>query len=438
MTALFPRRLLTPGLLLAAALNAPVGAVAQATSPAAPETAPAAAPPESRFTALAQVVEGATRARAVAGGVDLTLGLSQPVPWRVHTLTDPPRLVLDFAEVDFTRLGEADALLALPQISGVRAGPVREGWSRMVLLLTGPYGVDRAGMRTDTGDGSARLDLALRPVDADDFAATAGPRPSATFGDGGKALRPLPRPEGQPTDPRHDGRFVVVIDPGHGGLDPGAIRDGVTEADLVLRFARELQDQLRRSGTVEAVLTRSDDSFVPLETRIALARRAGADLFLSIHADAIAEGIATGAQVYTISDEATSRATAQLAERHDREDLLAGVDLSHQDDEVAEVLMSMAQMETRPRTEALARALIDGLEEAGVQLHKAPLEAAGFSVLKSPDVPSALIEIGFLSSPSELAKLQSTEWRAKAQAGLVSAIRSWWREDAARAALIRR
>ncbi|MEQ3626729.1 MAG: N-acetylmuramoyl-L-alanine amidase [Celeribacter sp.] len=432
MTRAFPCNPVIYALLMALTFASPEGGQAQSVA-----NDEEATPTQRQFTALAQVVESTTRARSVAGGVDLTLGLSQPVPWRAHTLDEPPRLVLDFAEVDFARLAGGEAFLALPQIAGVRAGPVRDGWSRLVLLLSGPYGVDRVGMRTETSDGSARLELALRPVDAARFAAAAGPRPSATFGDGGKALRPLPRPESQPLDPRSDGRFVVVIDPGHGGIDPGAVRDGVTEAELVLRFARELQEQLRRSGTVEAVLTRSDDSFVPLETRIALARRAGADLFLSIHADAIAEGIATGAQVYTISDEASSRATAQLAERHDREDLLAGVDLSHQDDEVAEVLMSMAQIETRPRTDALAKALIAGLEEAGVQLHKVPLEAAGFSVLKSPDVPSALVEIGFLSSPSELTKLQSVEWRAKAQAGLVAAIRSWWREDAARAALIR-
>lgn len=367
-------------------------------------------------------------------GFDLVLTISQPVPYRVQTLVDPPRLVLDFREVDFDQL-RPGGLGFSQAVQSVRHGTVQTGWSRLVLDLDGHFAVDSAGMETDAGDGTARIEVRLSRTDPTTFAARSGSDRSHAFPRETESSRPAHRrPTGTSAD---DGKLVVVIDPGHGGIDPGAVRDGVHEADLVLTFARDLREALLRSEGFEVAMTRDADEFVSLEARIDVARRAGGEVFLSLHADAVSEGIARGAQVYTLSEEASSRASARLAEGHDRADLLAGVDLTDQDDVVARVLMSIARTETVPRTDALAEALVAGFRQAGVQLHKRPREHAGFSVLKSPDIPSLLIELGFMSSPGELEKLQDPDWRRTAAEAIVAALSAWAEEDRARAALRR-
>ncbi len=185
------------------------------------------------------------------------------------------------------------------------------------------------------------------------------------------------------------------------------------------------------------LLTRRDDSFVPLEARVSIARAAGADAFLSLHADAVAEGVAKGATIYTLADRASDSASQLLAERHDREDLLAGVDLTGQDDVVAGVLMDLARIETQPRADRLADALVEGLR-AAVGVHKRPRLEAAFSVLKAPDIPSVLVELGFLSSERDRARLTDPEWRARAAVGIRDALLAWASADAAEARLIRK
>jgi N-acetylmuramoyl-L-alanine amidase len=224
---------------------------------------------------------------------------------------------------------------------------------------------------------------------------------------------------------------VVVLDPGHGGIDPGAERENQSEAALMLTFARELKDLMVRDGRFRVVLTRDEDVFVPLETRTSMARDAGADVFLSLHADALSEGDAQGATVYTLAEEASDEASAALAERHDRDDLLAGVDLTAQDDVVAEVLMDMARTETTPRTKRLAEALVAAIKGAEIRMHRHPLQSGGFSVLKSPDIPSVLLEVGFLSSDRDFRRLSDPAWRAKLAEAMVQALGAWATEDAA-------
>jgi len=242
-----------------------------------------------------------------------------------------------------------------------------------------------------------------------------------------------------PPHRRQDGSrpLRVVIDPGHGGIDPGAERDGVKEADLMLSFARALKEVLLRAG-MEVVLTRTRDVFVPLERRLSIARAAGADAFLSFHADILAEGRASGATVYTLSATASDQASKLLAERHDRGDLLAGVDLNGQDDVIAGVLMDLARRETAPRSDRLADALVKGLKKALGRMHKRPREQAAFSVLKAADIPSVLVELGFLSSPEDLKNLIDPAWRARAAIGVRNALLAWAATDAAQAALLRR
>ena len=397
-------------------------------------------------TALARIGPGA-RVTDSHGGIALRMSLSQGVPWRVFVLADPWRLVLDFATVDWAGF-DAAGLDRSGQVSAVHTGTMRPGWSRMVLDLDRPMRLGEAAL--DTGGrggaaGSAMLKVDLDTAPEAEARTAAGAPPSALFSlpHAIAASHAEPAPAlgpGSATAPtKHrqlgDRPLVVMLDPGHGGIDPGAHRDGVDEKDITLKFALELRDVLRRAG-MTARLTRDDDRFVPLEERISLAHAAGADLFLSIHADAIAEGQASGATVYTLARNASDRASRQLAERHDRDDLLAGLDLSRQDDVVAGVLMDLARTETGPRSARLARDLVERLGEVG-PMHRQRRLQADFSVLKAPDIPSALIEIGFLSSPEDRARLEDPDWRARAEGAIRDAVAVWARADAAEARLIR-
>ena len=370
--------------------------------------------------------------RDAGDGIAVDLAISQPVPWRVRTLDDPPRLVLDFREVDWGRIADR-ALSTAAHVTDLRAGLLQPGWSRLVLQLDGPYAVRAAEMRTDvSGRGGARVLLTLAPESAAAFrAGAAAPDP---------ALWALPKPAVVSASKRRQrgaGPLVVVLDPGHGGIDPGAVEGDVHEADVVLAFARKLKEGLLRAGGIRVVMTRDEDVFVPLETRVSVARAAGADLFLSIHADAIPEGRAIGATVYTLSQKATDRASELLAERHDRDDLLAGVDLTGQDDEVAGVLMDLARTETMPRSTRFARDLVAAIRGAKLRMHRHPHQVAAFSVLKSADIPSALLELGFLSSKGDRARLRDPAWQDSMVHAIVAAIRDWAVQDAAEAALLR-
>lgn len=388
------------------------------------------APAQQALTGLARLTgEGVTLTER-HGRIELEVVMSQPVPWRVFTLDDPARVVIDFSELDWTGT-DAEALATVAtRVTNLAVGIYRPGWSRMVIELAGPMRVAEAGMQT--GEAGARLDIRLVDSDAESFAAAAGAPESALFRTTeGAALTARPPARGE-------GPLMVVIDPGHGGIDPGAEREGVREKDLMLTFARELKDVLLRAGNIDVVLTRDDDIFVPLETRVTIARRAGADVFLSFHADALAEGRASGATVYTLSAEASDEASQKLAERHDRADLLAGADLSETDDAVALVLMDMARTETAPRSEALANALVEGIYAATQSTYKTPRMQASFSVLKAPDIPSALIELGFLSSQRDREKLTDPDWRRQAALGIRDALLYWAIEDAALAERLRK
>ncbi len=355
------------------------------------------------------------------GGVTLSLALSRPVPWRVRVMDGPPRLILDFREADLAGIG---ALKPPAAVTALRAGSFRPGWSRLVMQLSGPMLVSSAGMRTGAGaDGSAKVEVLLRPASEAAFAAEAAKPETPGWA--------LPQPVTLPPPPKTPGGpMVVVLDPGHGGIDPGAENGSLKEAHIVLNFALELRDLLKNAG-FKVVMTRTSDTFVPLETRTSIARAAGADVFLSLHADSLPEGRAVGATVYTLSTRASDKASQLLAERHDRDDLLAGMDLSHQDDVVARVLMDMARTETEPKTQRLAAALVAAIQSAGLKMHRHPHQQAAFSVLKSPDIPSALIELGFLSSKSDLARLTDPAWRKRMEQAIATALTQWREKEAA-------
>ncbi|WP_374646031.1 N-acetylmuramoyl-L-alanine amidase [Tabrizicola sp.] len=375
--------------------------------------------PAQELSALSRLDAAASAITAEGDRLALDFALSQPAPWRIRFLDAPPRLVLDAREIDWT----GAATLALPPgVAALRAGSFRPGWSRLVVELAGPRRLEAAEMATR--DSGAAIRLALVPTDPASFAAEAARPDLPEWAAPDPAVLPTPLPQG-------GGPITLVLDPGHGGIDPGAEREGQTEAQLMLTFARELKEALLRDGRFSVVMTREEDVFVPLETRTSIARAAGADLFLSLHADALAEGEAQGATVYTLAAEASDAAGEALAERHDRDDLLAGVDLSEQDDVVAQVLMDMARTETMPRNDRLAQAMVAAIKGADIRMHRNPLQTGGFSVLKSPDIPSILLEVGFLSSERDHARLNDPEWRARMVGALRRAILAWADEDAA-------
>jgi N-acetylmuramoyl-L-alanine amidase len=379
------------------------------------------------FGALARVLPHATEADTRGDEVTLRLGLSQPVPFRVFALEDPWRVVVDFREVLWD--GPPRAFAGPPSVTSVDVGAAFEaGWSRMVLSLDAPMVPRIAAMETDEITGEATVVLTLARSTEAAFRDIAGLPEGIASG-----LRP------SAPDTRTDraGRPVIVLDPGHGGVDPGAVRGDHTEADLVLTFARELAEALRRTGRVDVVLTREADVFVPLPTRVTLARAAEADALISIHADAVAEGRAQGATAYTLSDRASDAASAALAEQHDRADLLQGIDLSTSDDVVAGVLMELARVETAPRADALADWLVEGIRDAGLRLHRRPRGEAGFTVLRAADIPSVLLEIGFMSADGDLQDILDPDWRMAMQAAIVAGVMDWTEADAMRATLLR-
>ncbi|WP_297771993.1 N-acetylmuramoyl-L-alanine amidase [uncultured Roseovarius sp.] len=387
---------------------------------------------DNSFSALARLDAEASTISDTRNGVELRLHLSQGVPYRVFTLAGPARLVLDFREVEWQGATAGD-LISGARVKGLRLGQIRPGWSRMVADLDAPYPLQSAGLEVDPDTGTAQLIVHLGEADAADFAATTG-TPHVPGWD-------LPAPQENPDvvtpRARGEGPLVVMLDPGHGGIDPGAQVGDVTEKALILQFAFELREDLLRAGGFEVVMTRERDEFVSLERRVALAHRAGADVFLSLHADALSSARARGISAYTLSQSASDEASAALAERHNRADILAGVDLSGKDDVVADVLMDLARLETRPRAERLAKAVLDGFASKGLPLLSRPLRHAGFSVLKAPDIPSVLVELGFLSSPPDLERLRDPEGRARMAEALREALNAWREDDTARAGLVR-
>ncbi len=367
--------------------------------------------------AVARVEMGASGVTDARGGAELVLALTQAVPYRIYALADPMRIVVEFREVRFQR--DLSALDRAERVDSISSGPGPTGWSRLVLGLSVPMGVETAALETDPNEGTARVRVRLRDVSAEAFAA------GVAEPEGARREAVIPAQ----TD---DGRLIVAVDPGHGGVDPGAQRDGYDEADLMLQFARVLKEALLRAGIDEVVLTRDADQFVSLPARVSIARAARADLLISLHADALAEGRASGTTVYTLSQEASDRASAILAERQDRQDILAGVDLRALDDQIATVLMDLARAGTAVRTERLATEMVTGLRARLGELHKRPRLQAGFSVLKAPDIPSVLIELGFMSSEVDLRRLTDPVWRGQAAEGIVDAVIAWHADEEAR------
>jgi N-acetylmuramoyl-L-alanine amidase len=207
---------------------------------------------------------------------------------------------------------------------------------------------------------------------------------------------------------------VVVIDPGHGGQDPGALAaGGIYEKTVTLAAAKQLKQKLEESGRYQVFLTRDRDVFVKLGDRVKIARKHKADLFVSIHADSIDKSDVRGMSIYTLSNTASDSQTEKLAARENKADLIGGVDLSHEDKDVANILIDLVMRDTMNQSKFFANTIVTQMNKAGVKTLERPHRFAGFAVLKAADIPSVLIEIGFMSNPKEARALNSPEYRHK-------------------------
>lgn len=220
---------------------------------------------------------------------------------------------------------------------------------------------------------------------------------------------------------------LIVIDPGHGGADPGAVGAGnLREKNITLATAKELKAQLERTGRYNVELTRSDDRYLKLHQRVSFARKKSADLFISLHADSIDKPKVSGASIYTLSNKASDQQTAKLAARENQVDLIAGVDLSHEDKDVANILIDLAMRDTMNQSKFFANTVVEKKRARGIQILERPHRYAGFAVLKAPDIPSVLVEMGFMSNKGEAKLLSTRGYQQKIAAALVESIDSYF------------
>jgi N-acetylmuramoyl-L-alanine amidase len=348
------------------------------------------------------------------------MDLSRKIDLRAFTLADPYRVVIDLPQVVFNlppKAGDSGRGL----ISAFRYGLVMQGGSRMVIDLAKPARIDRAFVLESNNEQPARLVLDLTAVDREAFLRAIALENRAP--ESGYSQRPPPTP-----DEKADPRPLVVIDPGHGGIDNGTrAASGELEKSIVLEFSLLLRDQIEKSGKYRVVMTRTDDTFIPLGERVSIARARQAWLFISIHADALArgDGDAQGATIYTLSETASDAAAASLAENENRADAIAGLDLSVEPDDVAGILFDLALRETKSFSTQFARGLVGEMRNA-TRMHKDPLRSAGFRVLKAPDVPSVLVELGYVSNRGDLKHLTSEAWRTRTAASIATAIETYF------------
>jgi N-acetylmuramoyl-L-alanine amidase len=350
----------------------------------------------------------------------LVLELSDRVPFTVFLLTDPDRVVIDLAQVSW-RLPSRELRIETAMLSSLRYGLFRPGTSRIVLDCTGPIAVDRAYFLAPEGSANQQLVIDL-------VAASSAPVRTATprlLGESESVARAgFPPPRRRPHSLAR--QRTVVLDPGHGGKDPGAMTgSGVAEKFITLEAARLVQRQLSSRSRYRVVLTRDRDRSIRLRERIELARKQGAELFLSLHADANGSSAVRGATVYTLSEQASDAEAAALAEKENKADLIIGVDLSHEQSNVANILIDLAQRETMNQSAQLATLLVSELGRETALIRNTH-RFAGFAVLKSPDVPSVLVELGHLSNPDDARLLQSHDYLNKLAAAIARAIDAYF------------
>jgi N-acetylmuramoyl-L-alanine amidase len=359
------------------------------------------------------------------------LDLDKSISFRVFPLADPYRVVLDIPQVSF-QLPAGTGSAGRGLIKEFRYGLVMPGGSRIVFDLNGPARIANSYVLEAANGQPPRLVLELEEVDRTAFvqSLSADSRPElrpaiAATKDSVATIEAKAEVTASPDKPAAppDLRPVIVIDPGHGGIDNGTQSGNEYEKNLVLGFGLALRDRIEKGGKYRVVMTRTDDTFIPLDDRVKIARTQSAALFVSIHADALPrrEGDAQGATIYTLSDRASDAEAERLAEAENKADAIGGVNLTEEPTDVADILIDLAQRETRTFSNRFARLLMGEMKNT-TRMHKHPLKSAGFRVLKAPDVPSVLVELGYVSNKDDLEHLVSENWRSRTVGSVAQAI----------------
>ncbi len=372
--------------------------------------------------AAARPVVTAVRTGEHVGLTRLVLDLTEKVDFRTFTLADPYRVVVDLSRVEWRVAPGKDDRKGV--ISGLRFAQFDPRTSRMVIDVRKPVEVRKAFLLTPRGNWAYRFVIDIAPVDEASFASSAGAPEERV----GRAARPSPpKPPRKPAAKRAAKR-VVVLDPGHGGVDPGAIGvSGVREKSVTLSAARELKNILQKTNRYKVILTRNSDRFLRLRDRVAMARDTGAHLFVSLHADSIGRRGVRGASVYTLSEKASDAEAAALAAKENKADLLGGVLLKVEDEEVEEILIDLGQRETKNRSAGFANIALPELGRR-VRTLRNGHRFAGFAVLKAPEVPSVLVEMGYLSNRRDERMLSTAKGRRPVLEALARAIDRYFDE----------
>jgi N-acetylmuramoyl-L-alanine amidase len=344
------------------------------------------------------------------------LELSDPVKLRLFTLAKPNRLVVDLPEV-LWRLQAPDRPSGRGAIRDYRYGPFRAGESRLIVDLNQPVRPAAPMILPPAGGAGYRLVLDLYSTTQSQFERTAGWPANLHDTDAAPELVAL-----RGTETASAARKVIVLDPGHGGIDAGTTGvDGSREKEVVLDEARRLAKALSRRGyTVH--LTRDTDIYIPLRQRVSIARGYDADLFISLHADSNPNAAMAGASVYTLSERGSDREAAALAAKENRSDIVAGVDLKGQDETVSHILIDLAQRQTINRSVRFADGLVRQLAAATDLIPRDPHRSAAFAVLKAPDVPAVLVELGYLSNGRDCGQMRNGAWRDAVARAIAAAV----------------
>lgn len=352
------------------------------------------------------------------------LDLDRKIDLRAFALANPNRIVVDIPQVTF-QLPEGVGEASRGLVKAFRYGLVMPGGSRIVMDLKRPAKIEKAYVLEAENGQPPKLIVELAATDRAAFMqAIAAENRKVTADAAPETTAVAVASPAANTAEATDTRPVVVIDPGHGGIDHGTqAATGENEKAIVLDFAKALRDRIEKAGKYRVVMTRDDDTFIPLADRVKIARHHKAALFVSIHADALprGEGDAQGATVYTLSDTASDAEAAKLAEAENRADLIAGINLTEEPADVADILIDLARRETKTFSNRFARTLVKEMKHVA-RLHKNPLKSAGFRVLKAPDVPSVLLELGYVSNKEDLQLLVSDSWRSRTVGSVAQAV----------------
>jgi N-acetylmuramoyl-L-alanine amidase len=360
-----------------------------------------------------QVTDYADRTR-------IMIEVSDPLTLRVFTLANPNRVVMDMPQV-LWRLQGSPPPSSKSIVRSYRYGLFRPGNSRFVMDLNHAVTVAAPVALAPSGGYGYRIVVDLLPTTQKKFRLASG-WPADLKAREDAAERASTDTARNQARAAH-GKRIVVLDAGHGGIDNGtSSAGGMHEKDLVLNVVKRVRAALKERGRYKVYLTRDDDTYIPLRQRVSIARSYDADLFVSIHADSNPHPSVYGASVYTLSESGSDKEAAALAAKENQSDIIAGVDLSNEDTPVASILIDLAQRDTMNRSSRFAETAVSQLRTATDILPRRPHRSAAFAVLKAPDVPAVLIELGYLSNASDAEQMGTTKWRDKVAEAIATAI----------------